>query len=222
MTDPSVQLKEGDLEAQKPKNVDIKIAEVKWETDIPLSAESSRHLKDRDAIIPPSNQHDRHHPHIDWRHHHFHLWNADKLPHRSSDAHAVARAEAASWAQMTPLIAATLGPLAVLLSIPSLTQRLHGQLVVDTSDGSVSIVELPYPTINLALSVVVMFFEVMGNVFLILRFSNFHAKAMTWLSYGFWVIKSLIGIANYIQFGVAHPETEDIIYLEGFWVLTAI
>ena len=73
-----------------------------------------------------------------------------KPPHRSSEAHAVARAEAASWAQMTPLIAATFGPLAVLLGIPSLTQRLHAQMIVNPSDGSSTLIELPYPTINLA------------------------------------------------------------------------
>ena len=119
---------------------------------------------------------------------------------------------------MTPLIAATFGPLAVLLGIPSLTQRLHGQIILDPSDGSSTIVELPYPTLNLALSGVVMFCEVLGNVFLVMRFSNFHTKLMTWMSYIFWLSKSIIGIANYIQFGVAHPETEDIVYLQGFWV----
>ena len=51
-----------------------------------------------------------------------------------------------------------------------------------------------------------------------MRFSNFHTKLMTWMSYAFWLAKSVIGIANYIQFGLAHPETEDIVYLQGFWV----
>jgi hypothetical protein len=91
-------------------------------------------------------------------------------------------------------------------------------LWLDPSDGSSTIVELPYPTLNLAISGVVMLCEVLGNLFLVMRFSNFHTKLMTWLSYIFWLSKSIIGIANYIQFGLAHPETEEIVYLQGFWV----
>lgn len=216
MTTPPIELENNDLEAQQSSSSDIKIADIKWINNL-SSSESSGNLRDSPHINVTNNQHDKPYPHIDWRRHHFHLWSSRNLPHRSSDAHAVARAEAASWAQMTPLIAATLGPLAVLLGIPSLTQRLHGQIIV-ASDGSSTIVELPYPTINLGLSVLVTLLETLGNLFLILRFSNFHTKLMTWMSYGFWVAKSIVGMANYIQFGIVHPETEDIVYLQGFWV----
>src|SRR6266496_6187813 len=47
----------------------------------------------------------------------------------TSEAAEAARAEAASWAQMTPLLAATFGPLSVLLGIPTLTQRWHGTVL---------------------------------------------------------------------------------------------
>jgi len=130
------------------------------------------------------------------------------------------REEASSWAQLCPLIAATLGPLAVLLGIPSLTQPWHGIVLVPPllPNGWSNFQTLPDPPLNVALAAVTLFCEVMGNVFLILRFSDFHAKATTWLSYGFWILKIILGVANYIQFGIAHPETEDIIYLEGYWV----
>ena len=209
-----------DIEAQISSDQDSKIAGVKWEEDSShphsgateggpsISVYETRDLESAQPEAALSATHNTL----------FHLWSSQKPPHRSSEAHAVARAEAASWAQMTPLIAATFGPLAVLLGIPSLTQRLHAQIIVNPSDGSSTLIELPYPTINLALSAVVMFCEVLGNTFLVMRFSNFHTKLMTWMSYAFWLAKSVIGIANYIQFGLAHPETEDIVYLQGFWV----
>jgi len=207
-----------DLEAQLPANGDKKAADVKIEGKRSNSDDGNENLKRGAAITFAGG--DRHeqvpkHDH-DWLHPHF--WSSHKLPHRSSDAHAFARAEAASWAQMTPLIAATLGPLAVLLGIPSLTQKLHAQIIYDPTDGTTTLIDLPYPHINLALSIVVTILEALGNFFLILRFSNFHSKLMTWLSYGFWCAKSVVGIANYIQFGLAHPETVDVVYLQGFWV----
>ena len=228
MAERQLQFKDGDLAAQIASNEDIKVAGLKREDssrphpgdpnenlegDTPISfnrmgdieANQSPAQTDAASSAKPT----------DWLHN---LWTSRKLPDRSSDAHAVARAEAASWAQMTPLIAATFGPLAILLGIPSLTQKLHAQIIVDPSDGSSTLVELPYPTLNLVISGVVMLCEILGNLFLVLRFSNFHTKLMTWLSYIFWLSKSVIGIANYIQFGLAHPETEDIVYLQGFWV----
>ena len=166
----------------------------------------------------PYWQHWNRHWH-DWQHHH-HLWSSRKLPRRSSDAHALARAEAASWAQMTPLIAATLGPLAILLGIPSLTQRWEGQVLdpPELPNGTANVMELADPTINVVLAIVCLFCEVLGNALLVLRFSNFQSKAMTWGSYAFWVAKIIIGLVNYIQFGITHPETGDIMYLQGFWV----
>lgn len=140
--------------------------------------------------------------------------------HISSEAVELARAEAASWAQMTPLIAATLGPLSVLLGIPTLTQRWHGRVLdpPTKTNGVSNFEELPDPTVNLVLAGISLFCEVMGNGLLILRFSNFHTKVTTWVSYAFWWAKILLGVINYIQFGIAHPETDDIIYLQGFWV----
>jgi hypothetical protein len=216
----------GDLEAQISDNKDIKIVGLSSEEDRASVQPNGKHkgpsaiaFNEAPAQAEAAEDHHWLHPwHVDWRQHHVHLWTSNTLPHRSSDAHAIARAEAASWAQMTPLIAATLGPMAALLGVPSLTQKLHGQIINDPFDGSTTIVELAYPTINLVLSAVVMFFEVLGNLFLVLRFSNFHSKLMTWLSYICWVAKSIVGVANYIQFGIAHPETEDIVYLQGFWV----
>jgi hypothetical protein len=206
-----------DLEAQIASQRDSKQAAVKEDEKGSTSSHGHENIKSGGTInfIDPHAHHPNHHH--DWLHPHF--WSQHKLPHRSSDAHAFARAEAASWAQMTPLIAATLGPLAVLLGIPSLTQKLHA-LIVYNSDGSVTLIEQPYPHINLMLSIAVTILETFGNLFLILRFSNYHSKLMTWLSYGFWCAKSVIGIANYIQFGLAHPETVDIVYLQGFWVST--
>src|SRR5947207_12140518 len=138
----------------------------------------------------------------------------------TSEAAEAARAEAASWAQMTPLLAATFGPLAVLLGIPTLTQRWHGK-VLDPPvlpNGSSNFVDLPDPLLNLVLAGVSLFCEVVGNALLVLRFSNFHTKITTWVSYAFWLAKIVLGICNYVQFGITHPETGNIIYLHGFWV----
>jgi hypothetical protein len=145
-----------------------------------------------------------------------------KEPPISREAAELARAEAASWAQMTPLMAATLGPLSVLLGIPTLTQRWHGIVLYPPllPDGESNFISLPDPTLNLVLSGIILFCEVMGNTLLILRFSNFHTKITTWVSYGFWWIKIIVGMANYIEFGIMHPETDEIIYLEGFWVIS--
>lgn len=164
------------------------------------------------------------HPHVDWRHHHHEKWTGKELPRRESAAHAMARAEAASWAQMTPLIAATLGPLAVLLGIASLTQRWHG-LALDPPvlpSGYENFVELPDPTINIILGVFTLVCEVLGNFLLVLRFSNFHTRITTWASYLFWIAKVIFGLANYIQFGITNPETGEVIYLQGYWVLPFI
>jgi len=139
----------------------------------------------------------------------------------TSEAAELARAEAASWAQMTPLMAATLGPLSCLLGIPTLTQRWHG-IVLDpplNPNGTSNFQELPDPALNLVLAGIALFCEVTGNALLILRFSNYHTKVTTWLSYIFWIMKIIFGVANYIEFGIVHPETTDIIYLQGFWVL---
>jgi hypothetical protein len=171
----------------------------------------------------PSQEHHHWNPphlHLHLHHPHLHLWKSHKLPHRSTEAHALARAEAASWAQMSPLVAATLGPLAVLLGIPCLTQRWHGQILDPPvmPNGSSNFVELSDPPLNLALAGITLLCEVLGNLCLVLRFSNIHSKAMTWVSYFFWIAKIIIGIANYIQFGLTHRLVGDVIYLQGFWV----
>lgn len=166
--------------------------------------------------IPYKSDHLRLHP----NHPHFHLWTSHKLPHRSTEAHALARAEAASWAQMTPLIAATLGPLAVLLGIPSLTQHWQG-LVLNPpvlTNGKSNYTALPNPSVNFVLAVITIVCEVLGNTLLVMRFSDFHTRTTTWASYFCWIIKIIIGITNCIQFGLTNPETENIIYLQGFWV----
>jgi hypothetical protein len=144
-------------------------------------------------------------------------------PNITSEAAELARAEAASWAQMSPLMAATLGPLSVMLGIPTLTQRWRGQLLDPPvlENGVSNFVALPDPTLNLVLAGVSLFCEVAGNGLLILRFSNFHTKITTWVSYAFWIAKIVLGLSNYIQFGIMYPETDDIIYLEGFWVLAS-
>lgn len=156
--------------------------------------------------------------------HHFSLGAQVRRPSTTapitSEAQELARAEAASWAQMSPLMAATLGPLSVLLGIPTLTQRWHGKVLDPPvlSNGSSNFAELPDPALNLVLAGLSLFCEVMGNTLLILRFSNFHTKVTTWLSYFFWIAKIVFGVANYIEFGIIHPETDTIIYLQGFWV----
>jgi hypothetical protein len=134
----------------------------------------------------------------------------------------LARAEAASWAQMTPLLAATFGPLSVLLGIPTLTQRWHGVVLNPPllPGGRENFIALPDPTLNLILAGFTLFCEVMGNLLLILRFSNFHTRITTWVSYMFWISKIIFGLANYIEFGIVHPQTDTIIYLQGFWVST--
>lgn len=145
---------------------------------------------------------------------------SDSGPSMTSEAAELARAEAASWAQMTPLMAATLGPLSVMLGIPTLTQRWRGQLLSPPvlPTGGSNFVALPDPALNLVLAGVTLFCEVAGNGLLILRFANFHTKITTWVSYAFWWMKIIIGLANYIQFGINYPQTENIIYLQGFWV----
>ena len=138
----------------------------------------------------------------------------------NSEMAELARAEAASWAQMTPLLAATFGPLSVLLGIPTLTQRWHG-IVLDPAllpNGRSNFIALPDPALNLILAGITLFCEVMGNTLLILRFSNFHTRITTWVSYMFWIMKIIFGLANYIEFGIVHPQTNNIIYLQGFWV----
>jgi hypothetical protein len=145
-------------------------------------------------------------------------------PTTTSESSELARAEAASWAQMSPLMAATLGPLSVMLGIPTLTQRWRGQ-VLDPPllpSGMSNYESLPDPALNLALAGISLFCEVAGNGLLVLRFSNFHTKVTTWVSYAFWIAKIIFGISNYIQFGLTHPEGEDIIYLQGFWVVVDV
>ena len=160
--------------------------------------------------------------HLDWHDDHPHKkhWSSKKLPDRSTDAHALARAEAASWAQMTPLIAATFGPLAVLLGIPSLTQHWSGTLLNPAvlPTGESNYVALPDPQLNLALEIVVVICEFFGNVLLVMRFSNFHTKATTWGSYVCWWLKVIFGLANLIEFGVKNPQSTTVIYLQGYWV----
>jgi hypothetical protein len=148
--------------------------------------------------------------------------STNELPQKNmhSEAYELARAQAASWAQMTPLMAATLGPLAILLGIPTVSQRWHG-VVLDPPilpNGNANYESLPDPAVNIVLASVALFCEVMGNGLLILRFSNVHTELTTWLSFGFWVAKIVLGMANYIQFGITHPQTSEIIYLQGFWV----
>lgn len=149
---------------------------------------------------------------------------AQRVQRRISEVEAreLARTEAASWAQMTPLMAAIFGPLSILLGIPSLTQRWHGKVLdsAHVENGVSNIMPLPDPALELALSAISLVFEILANTFLVLRFSNFYTKSMTWISYCFWIAKLILDIANYIQFGISHPETEEIIYLQGFWVQT--
>jgi len=142
--------------------------------------------------------------------------------HVQSSEHERIREEASSWAQLSPLMAATLGPLAVLLGIPCLTQRWHG-VVLDPPllpNGWLNYEPLPDPPFTLVLAAITLFCELIGNVLLVLRFSDFHAQVTTWLSYGFWILKIVLGIANYTQFGIVHPQTDSIVYLEGYWVLS--
>jgi len=141
--------------------------------------------------------------------------------HAHSSEHDRMREEASSWAQLSPLMAATLGPLAVLLGIPCLTQRWHG-VVLDPPllpNGWLNYQSLPDPPLTIALGGMTLFCEVMGNILLILRFSDFHIRATTWLSYSFWILKIILGGANYIQFGISNPQMNGIVYLEGYWVL---
>jgi hypothetical protein len=142
-------------------------------------------------------------------------------PTVTSEASELARAEAASWAQMSPLMAATLGPLSVMLGIPTLTQRWRGRVLDPPllANGMSNYEALPDPALNLVLAGVSLFCEIAGNGLLILRFSNFHTKVTTWVSYAFWIAKIVLGLSNYIQFGLTYPEGDDIIYLEGFWVV---
>ncbi len=85
-------------------------------------------------------------------------------------------------------------------------------------DGTPNFQTLSDPTLNIILAGLCLFFEISGNICLILRFSNYHTKLTTWISFICWIIKLCIGIANYTEFGVLDPETSNIIYLEGFWV----
>ena len=85
-------------------------------------------------------------------------------------------------------------------------------------DGSLNYIELPDPALNIVLAAISLVFEVMGNVLLIMRFSNFHTRITTWLSFACWNLKIVFGLANYIQFGLTYPEVNGIVYLQGFWV----
>ncbi|BFZ56060.1 Potassium channel [Savitreella phatthalungensis] len=143
-------------------------------------------------------------------HHKHHLRQSGAEPENDTPLSFKRRID--TWSYLSPLIACILGPLAILMGIPALTQRWRGVVV----DGVV-LSTLPDPTLNIALAAVTLAFEVFANCVLMLRFYNFHIQVTTRLSLLFWVAKVILALGNYIQFVIKYPQ-RNFIYLEGFWI----
>ncbi|GAO51244.1 hypothetical protein G7K_5352-t1 [Saitoella complicata NRRL Y-17804] len=123
-----------------------------------------------------------------------------------------------SLGQLAPVVGMLLGPMSILLAIPSLTQRWRARLINGDE------VFQPDPGINIVLSSISLFFDVMGNACLLVRFIRGRVSTKIWgmmikVCLICWSSKIIINIINYIIFSVRHPEVPgEIIYLQGYWV----
>ena len=137
-----------------------------------------------------------------------------------------------SWVHYTALVSAFLGPFAVLLSVPSLTQSCKGfDIWLTRSDwrgnylepkylanGVQNFTPLPNEPLTVALASVAFVLAVVANFVLLLEFSNFHAKVTSYVSFACFLSTVSIALANIISFGLTYPQGGGVLYLEGFWV----
>ncbi|CCG82310.1 putative Ion channel [Taphrina deformans PYCC 5710] len=112
--------------------------------------------------------------------------------------------------RMFPLMACLIAPLSVLLDIPALSQPWYGYESQRLTDEKTSLI----------LSSLSLFFNLVANILLFLRFTMANRKAytvVTRVSMIFWLLKAATAMVNLIVFGVYHNNEPGYTYLEGFW-----
>ncbi|CAE6533692.1 unnamed protein product [Rhizoctonia solani] len=114
-----------------------------------------------------------------------------------------------SFARVSPLTAALIAPLAVLLDIPALTEKWY------TRNGQPQ----PDPRASLILSGLSLGFSLIANALLVVRFSLQGKKLIvaTQISVVCWVVKVVTGIVNLVVFGALTRNQPQFLYAEGFW-----
>ncbi|KAL1411067.1 Potassium channel [Vanrija albida] len=113
-------------------------------------------------------------------------------------------------AQYLPLIAAIAAPMSTLMDIPALSQHWYSYYGVKQRD----------PTTCLILSAVGLFFNVLANVLLIVRFSATKKSFWRWgvkLSLACWIIKTTFAVVNLLVFGAGKRNGPGFQYDQGFW-----
>ncbi|KAH7337786.1 hypothetical protein B0J17DRAFT_664258 [Rhizoctonia solani] len=113
------------------------------------------------------------------------------------------------FASVSPLTAALIAPLAVLLDIPALTEKWYTRNGEPQSD----------PRASLILSGLSLGFSLIANALLVIRFS---LQGRGWtiatrISVACWVVKVVTGISNLVVFGALTRNQPQFSYAEGFW-----
>ncbi|KAF8688616.1 Voltage-gated potassium channel, partial [Rhizoctonia solani] len=113
------------------------------------------------------------------------------------------------FASISPLTAAVIAPLAVLLDIPALTEKWY------TRNGQPQ----PDPRASLILSGLSLSFSLVANALLVIRFSLEGRRWMiaTQISVACWIAKVVVGITNLVVFGALTRNQPQFSYAEGFW-----
>ncbi|GAB1520464.1 hypothetical protein RhiTH_003540 [Rhizoctonia solani] len=113
------------------------------------------------------------------------------------------------FASISPLTAAVIAPLAVLLDIPALTEKWY------TRNGQPQ----PDPRASLILSGLSLSFSLVANALLVIRFSLEGRRWMiaTQISVACWIVKVVVGITNLMVFGALTRNQPQFSYAEGFW-----
>ncbi|KAF8752163.1 Voltage-gated potassium channel [Rhizoctonia solani] len=113
------------------------------------------------------------------------------------------------FASISPLTAAVIAPLAVLLDIPALTEKWY------TRNGQPQ----PDPRASLILSGLSLSFSLVANALLVIRFSLEGRRWMiaTQISVACWIVKVVVGITNLVVFGALTRNQPQFSYAEGFW-----
>ncbi|CAE6475483.1 unnamed protein product [Rhizoctonia solani] len=115
------------------------------------------------------------------------------------------------FAGVSPLTAALIAPLAVLLDIPALTEKWY------TRNGEPQ----PDPRASLILSGLSLGFSLIANALLVVRFS-LQGRGSSWIiatqiSVACWFVKVVTGICNLVVFGALTRNQPQFSYAEGFW-----
>ncbi|KEP46386.1 ion channel protein [Rhizoctonia solani 123E] len=134
--------------------------------------------------------------------------STDKSPGKTSWISAVLR-PIYLFASVSPLTAALIAPLAVLLDIPALTEKWYNR------NGEPQ----PDPRASLILSGLSLGFSLIANALLVVRFSlqGTGWKIATRISVACWFIKVVTGICNLVVFGALTRNQPQFSYAEGFW-----